>query len=798
MIVLLAVAGLGFPPIAVAQDVARSEASDTMRLGLRGVYFVPNHGQWSDAGVHYGLRSRGLDVAFRESAFTMHMSRDRKDAPAPCLDAMPAGGGDSLDDRAEYEDLTLTVTFPGSNHVLPEGGNPQAAKFNYFVGDEGRNAASNVPSFGSVVYHNLYDGIDLVVVGSIDGILKYEFHVAPGADYSRIRISYVGVNALCVNMRGDLCIDTAFGALLDKGPVAWQSGDPERRGIPARFELCDDHTYRFVLCGSAARREGIVIDPELQWMYFLGGTANDAGYYGNGAIAVDSAGNSFVTGYTDSTDFQGRINSYHSGADGDAFVVKVLSTGQIAWMTYLGGSGFDWGAGIATDSAGEVLVTGHTASSDFEGRSNTSHGGAEVFVCKVNAAGTLRWMTFLGGGSDESPGAIAVDQNDDAIVTGGTASLDFEGHINSSHGSYDGFVCKVSSVGAIQWSAYVGGGGFDSSSSIALVPSGDMLLTGSTDSTDFEGRNNSYHGLFPDAFACKVSSTGVILWMTYLGGTQPDRGEGIAADGAGNVLVSGTTSSTDFDGRNNAYHGNSGVQEAFVLKVDSAGMLQWMTYIGGNGFDYGYSIAADAVGNALVGGATGSTDFEGHNNAFHGNSDAFVCKVGSEGFVRWMTYLGGTGNDVGHGIAVTADGDALLTGGTHSGGFEGHRNTYHGGNGDAFIARLSIEDGPELAVTPSCPSGGPIQISWSGATGGGTIALLYSRSTGSFRIPNGNPCAGTQLGLGSNQIQIAYQGSAGQSGSRTVNSNAGPAACGGYLQLLDLAICATSNVASIE
>jgi len=115
-------------------------------------------------------------------------------------------------------------------------------------------------------------------------------------------------------------------------------------------------------------------------------------------------------------------------------------------------------------------------------------------------------------------------------------------------------------------------------------------------------------------------------------------------------------------------------------------------------------------------------------------------------------------------------------------------------NGSVEIEGVS----PLLTVTPNCPSGGPIRIEWSGATPGGQIALIFARNTGSFIIPNNMPCAGTQLGLGANQIQLAWQGGAGPNGSRTLNATAGPAACGGHLQLLDLTRCATSNVVRVE
>lgn len=99
-----------------------------------------------------------------------------------------------------------------------------------------------------------------------------------------------------------------------------------------------------------------------------------------------------------------------------------------------------------------------------------------------------------------------------------------------------------------------------------------------------------------------------------------------------------------------------------------------------------------------------------------------------------------------------------------------------------------------LDVDATCPGGGPIRVSWSNATPNSTVALLYARNTGNYPIPQGNPCAGTRLGLGTNQLQVAFQGGSGANGSRTLNANTGPGVCGGYFQLLDVATCRTSNV----
>lgn len=784
---------------ASALGIAGPDEQKVLGLALRGVYFVPNHGQWTDADVHFGLRSRGLNIAFRESALTMHLtrqtgseSRGRENALVRSLDAKFPDESGSLGSRADYEHLNLTVTFPGSNHVLPAGAKPQTAKFNYLVGGEGRGMASDVPSFGSVLYHNLYDGVDLHVTRSDEGVLKYEFHVAPGADYGQIRISYDGIESLCVDDSGDLRIATAFGTLTDRAPLVWQEIDGERTDVTARFEVRDERTYRIVVDGEVDVSRELVIDPDVEWMYYLGGSGQD---YGNG-VAVDSAGNALVTGETNSTDFAGRNNSY-SGGQRDAFVLKVSPSGELLWMTYLGGSAGEFGQGIALDGAGNALVTGRTDSTDFTGRNNSHYGGTDAFVLKVSPSGKLLWMTYLGGSRWDYGEGIAVDSADNALVGGVTGSFDFAGRNNSHYGGFfdDAFALKVSPSGEVQWMTYLGGSRDDWGSDIAVDSSGNALLMGNTESVDFAGRNNSHHGGNEDAFALKVNPSGQVLWMTYLGGSDWDSGGGITVDSASNALVAGSTESTDFAGRNNSYYGGL---DAFALKVSPSGQLLWMTYLGGSGWENGIDIAVEGAGNALVTGMTESADFAGRSNSFSGISDAFALKVSPAGQILWMAYLGGSGFDLGRGIAVDRGGNALVTGYTRSGDFAGRNNSRYGGETDAFIVKLRDSSTPRLTINATCPGGGSIQISWEGAMPGGQVAVIFARNTGSFAIPPQYPCSGTQLGLGSNQIQIAFQGGAGANGSRTIKGNAPSGACGGYMQLLDLTPCATSNVASVE
>jgi len=809
------------------------DGAEVLRMGLRGVHFVENQGQWSDESVHYGLTSRGVDVAFRESSFTMHLTRSTGGATSASRtrgSALPRFASvddhhlsfdeirDDEDSAPAWEHLTLTLSFPGSNPVAPRGARPQAAKFNYFVGGEGRGTASNVPSFGAVIYENLYEGIDLHIAGNDDGVLKYEFHCAPGADYTQIQIQYDGIDSLCVNADGDLEIATSFGTLRDGAPIAWQEESEGRASggaaapalertstvangrdarstgsptLPARFELIDDHTYRIALDGAVDPTRTLVLDPEVEWMTYLGGSAVDVGY----RVALDGSGHVYVSGHTTSTDFEGRLNSHHGGHSLDLFVVKVDAEGSLAWMTYLGGSAYDEDFGIAVDGSGNALLTGNTVSTDFEGRLNSHHGGTDdAFVLKLDPAGGVQWMLYLGGSATDYGFGLTVDGSGNAYMAGRSRSTDFEGRTNAHHGGvHDGLIAKVNAAGALQWATYVGGGGVESAIGIDLDSAGRILATGYTNSTNFEGSGNAYKGGMSDAFVVRLDSAGALQWATYLGGSAREEGYDLAVNGADESFVAAYTDSADFEGRNNAYQFEDGA----VVKVSAAGAVQWMTYVGGSEDDGCIAVALDDAGDAIIAGYAQSADFTGRLNDHRGVQDAFIGKVNASGSLQWAMFAGGADSEDAAGVALDGAGHAFLSGSTSSLDFDGRTNESHGGR-EAYLARVRIVDGPRLSVDATCPSGGTIRIEWSGATPGGQIALLYARNTGSFRVPQGNPCAGTELGLGSNQIQLAWQGGAGANGSRVLSASTGPGACGGYMQLLDLPTCATSNVAPVQ
>ncbi len=837
--------------------LAQMPTAEFMSLGLRGAHFVENRGQWRDVSVEYGFKTRGLDIAFRESSFTMYLTREAYDASPtleggapddgawaahPCELVTPPEGGSTRErgwcvhegqdplphergSSGEYEHLTLTVTFPGSNPATPRGAQPQAAKFNYYIGDDESRWASNVSSFGAIIYENLYDGVDLLVRGNDDGVLKYEFYVAPGADWSQIRTAYDGIDSLCVVDSGDLRIKTSFGTLTDSAPVVWQEdrGKPMSggtavpavqgtleepttddgrdaratdRNIPARFELIDDTTYRFVLDGAVDPTRTLIIDPDVEWMVYLGGGNFDFGY----DMAIDASGDIYVVGHSWSQDFEGRNNQYH-GSTYDAFLVKVRSEGVLDWMTYLGGTSRDWGEAVEVGAAGNIYTAGGTVSTDFAGHNNSFRGGAtDAFLASVAPSGALQWMTYLGGSTGDECLAMSATISNEMILVGRTDSTNFDGRLNSKfgnlRGAWDAFVASVDGTGSVRWMRYLGGGASDIAHGVA-VDRGQMIwITGETESNNFEGRINSRRGQ-KDGFAATVDHDGTLQWMVYLGGQSDDLVLDVAVDTSGRAFLTGYTRSTDFDG---AINRSLGAPDAFAARVSVTGDVAWTIYLGGSGHDRGHAIAVSLDDRVIVAGATGSLRFAGASNAYYGDTtDAFTLSLNPDGTVRRMAYSGGADDqDEVSAVYVDEDGSILLGGWTASADFVGRTNDFHGGNADAFVLRLHLEDGPSLDVSSSCPDGGPIEVRWRDATANGRVGIMMAREVGYTQIPANLSCAGAILGISGGDIRTVFAGSSGPDGSRTLSGAIGPGACGATLLLLDQTTCTTSNLVRID
>jgi hypothetical protein len=671
--------------------------------------------------------------------------------PAAQLAFEPAAGrfGDHVRFVARAKRMALFVGDQGSTVVL--GGKRPAVVRTRLVGTRTTRAAGSrrlpgvvnsyvgarslwrtgLPTFGEVRTEGVYPGIDLAYHGR-SGRLEYDFRLAPGADPGRIALEVTGGSRLRLDHDGNLVIATGAGRLQQLRPVAFQ-GDSR---VDARFTL-DGSKVGFEV-GRYDRRKPLVIDPELAYASYIGGTADD---YSAG-VAADGDGNIYVATQTASTDFpaSGSLQGF------DATVTKIAPDGKTRlYSTYYGGSDTDAPYGIAVDGQGNAFLAGGTGSSDLPGRSTgqqpTIAGGTDGFIAKFDAGGALVRSTYLGGGATDIVMGIAVDSSGNPYVTGETYSTNFPtgpaATMQPSKGSndtslQDAFVTKLaSSLQSRTYSTYLGGMYDDYGKGIAIGPDGSAYLTGYTRSPNFP-RTNAWddfiweHPTQPspvpapaEAFVTRMSADGASrVYSTFLGGNAFDQGNAIAVDSSGNAYVTGDSSSDggapEFGGDGFQYSGPPfgnyvGNGDALVAKFLPDGQAEYAGWYGGNGSDDGSAVAVDSQGNAYFAGRTGSVDLPTSNGvpqpqiANSATEDGYVMKFSHDRQLTYGTYLGGSGNDAVTGIAVDSHGSAFLVGDSASNNFpvtSGPMQIDNAGGEDAWFAKLaisraSITSGPE-------------------------------------------------------------------------------------------------------
>jgi hypothetical protein len=568
---------------------------------------------------------------------------------------------------------------------------------NYFIGSDPKKWRTDVRGYGRVRCRGAYPGIDLVYHGD-QRQLEYDFVVSPGHDPGRIRLGFEGARALRLDGVGNLVVAVDGGEIVHGVPRVYQPAGSRRRAVPGRWTLRGKNEAGFAL-GTYDRRQALVIDPSLSYSTYLGGGDYDSGV----GIAVDNLGSAFVSGMTLSVDFPTKDPYQTVPGSYDLFVTKLSPSGDsLVYSTYLGGSDADFGGSIAVDGLGSVYVVGETASTDFPTQDpyQGDRPGRDVFVTKLSPSGTsLVYSTYLGGSGDDYGSGVAVDGSGNAYVTGYTLSTDFptQNPYQTDRTSHDVFVTKLSPSGtSLVYSTYLGGNDADYGDGIGVDSVGSACVTGATLSTDFPTVNPLQADQpLSDGFVAKLSPSGDgLVYSTYLGGDGSDSGRGIAVDGAGNAYVIGDTQSTNFP-THDPYQTDQPVGDAFVTKVaSSGGSLLFSTYLGGNALDNGIGIAVDGAGRVYATGRTLSTDFPTKHpyQTDQPSRDVFVTQLAPSGnTLVYSTYLGGAGDELSPAIAVDHLGSAYVTGTTDSADFP-TQDPYQTDQAleDVFVTKLGL------------------------------------------------------------------------------------------------------------
>jgi hypothetical protein len=618
---------------------------------------------------------------------------------------------DGANTTTSIGDSKVTMSLDGANTPNFTGTDVLESKTNYFIGNDQSKWHSDVPNYKQLFAKNVYSGIDLRYYGN-NSQLEHDFIVSPNVDYKQIAFHFDGQENLSLDNDGNLVLKTGESDLRLNAPTTYQQTTNTKHTIPSRFELNND-TVTITLNADYDHSQPLIIDPVLVYSTYLGGSGSDIG----NAITTDAGGNVYLIGNTDSSDFPTASPYQGTkGAIGDVFVAKFDSTGTVLiYSTYLGGNVDDIGRGIVVDNAGNAYITGWTNSSDFPTVSpiQLDQVGTDAFIAKLNPSGSaLVYATYLGGsaaaggtGTDVGMG-ISIDSAGNAYIVGETGSANFPTAGSPLQGTKggvkDAFIAKLNPSGsALVFSTFLGGNGNDTGYSIDLDTSNNVYVTGQTASTSFPTASpfQAIYGGSTDAFVAKLNPSGsTLIYSTYLGGTGSDISRDITIGSSDNAYISGYTNSTNFPTSSPFQTSNGGGYDAFAIKLNVAGSaLNYSTYLGGSASDFSTAVVVDPNGNAYISGSTDSANFPISSSPFQttygGSTDVFITKLNAAGSASiYSTYLGGSGTDTGSGIGWGLNGNVYITGQTSSTNFpisSPFQTSNAGGTGDAFITQLS-------------------------------------------------------------------------------------------------------------
>jgi Bacterial Ig-like domain (group 3)/Beta-propeller repeat len=576
---------------------------------------VPNYGRVQLAGVY-----PGVDLAYYGNQQQLEYDFTIAPGAAPGVIKMAIGGASSQSLDAQGN----LVLHTSCGDVVE-----QAPVIYQLNSDDTRQAISGqyvIDENGDIGFSiGSYDTSKPLV---IDPTLAYSTYLGGTGDDDG--------SGIAVDADGNAYI-TGYSASTDfptQNPLQGAPGSPNGQS----FHANDAFVTKINAAGTA-----------IVYSTYIGGNDEDEAI----GIAVDSDKYAYITGLTRSTNFPtvNALQPTYAGTDdplfagGDAFITKLNPTGSgLVFSTYLGSGGAETGFAIAVDANHDVYAVGRTDSVDFPlvsaAQSTYGGGSSDAYALKLKADGSaLVYSTYLGGVMADQGIGLAVDSHGDAFVAGSTFSSDFPvtaGAFQTTYGGgMDAFATKLSPSGSsMVYSTYLGGGASDQANGVAIDSDGNAYITGTTFSSDFPTVQpiQSTYTNGGDAFVTKLDSSGsALVYSTFLGGSDYNRGYGIAIDAARDAFVVGTTDWDSLPLVNPVQATFGGFFDAFVAELNPAGSsLLFATYLCGSGSEDGNAIAVDPQGNIYLTGRTSSDGFPTAHpvqSQLAGDADVFVVRI---------------------------------------------------------------------------------------------------------------------------------------------------------------------------
>ena len=658
-------------------------------------FFMKNQGQFSN-GSQYCLKSARSNTFFFDNYIVNQFITAKKE-----------------NDSINPDILNMRIDFENSNpHPTFEEKDPLTSKSNFFTGKDASSWKTDVASFATLAYKNLYDKIDLVYYNSAKGI-KSDFVVHSGGNYSDITLKYSGVKDITINSQGVLEILTDAGEITEHIPEAYQVINGIKVLVNASFKIKNRNTIYFDVDDYNPDYD-LVIDPQLMYCSYFGGNSDDKWPT---RISRDKQQNIYFSGSTMSSNFPvtpGAFSTTYKSSDYDVFVMKLDSTGdKLIFSTFISSTGQDIAGSLKlVGASNDILLLGLAGDNDFPtttGAYQTTYGGGyhDIFVLKLNNEGDkLIFSTLVGGATDEQISDFCLDKNGDIYVLGyagyyfPTTPGAFQPNLS---GDYDVCVFKLKSDGSkLLYSTFLGGTERDRSGGIAIDYSSNIYVSswvmGNIPTTP-GAYDNTFHGGIDIAVSKFDPTLSTLIFSTMIGGPGDDITQSdLFLDAANNITIVGgvgsgfPTTPGSFD---QSYNG--GNYDVAIIKVKNDGAkLLYSSYLGGYGDDFARNFTQDASGNFVITGSCGNgfpTTTCPYDDTFNGGStDCFISKIDiNSSSLLYSSYLGGQGND--EGFNIKSFGDTLYIAGTTSSPdlpvtSDAFDQTFNPGGNDVFLIKL--------------------------------------------------------------------------------------------------------------